>query len=97
MSRSTKCEVLRDMANKVEKAETRPLLNKIHKLKCQDWAKKYLLTDFSKVLWTDEMRVTLDGDGPGIGSLIDTGYHFKSGTSKVEEGYWYELLSLRMS
>ncbi|CAJ0968398.1 unnamed protein product [Ranitomeya imitator] len=46
---------------KVRKAEKRPPLNKKHKIKCQDWAKKYLKTDFSKVLWTDEMRVTLDG------------------------------------
>uniref|UniRef100_A0A3P9BF43 NACHT domain-containing protein n=1 Tax=Maylandia zebra TaxID=106582 RepID=A0A3P9BF43_9CICH len=41
--------------------ERRPPLNKTHKLKRQDWAKKYLKTDFSKVLWTDEMRVSLDG------------------------------------
>uniref|UniRef100_A0A8C6PVL3 Succinyl-CoA:3-ketoacid-coenzyme A transferase n=1 Tax=Nothobranchius furzeri TaxID=105023 RepID=A0A8C6PVL3_NOTFU len=46
---------------KVRKAERRPPLNKTHKLKRQDWAKKYLKTDFSKVLWTDEMRVSLDG------------------------------------
>ena len=57
--RSTRCLVLRDMA-KVRKAETRPPPNKTHKLKRQDWAKKYLKTDFSKVLWTDDMRVTLD-------------------------------------
>ncbi|KAL1249255.1 hypothetical protein QQF64_020260 [Cirrhinus molitorella] len=44
-----------------KKAETRPPLNKTHKVKRQEWAKKYLKTDFSKVLWTDEMRVTLDG------------------------------------
>lgn len=60
VSKSTRCAVLRDMA-KVRKAEKRPPLNKNHKLKRQDWAKKYLKTDFSKVLWTDEMRVTLDG------------------------------------
>ena len=32
-----------------------------HELKRLDSAKKYLKTDFSKVLWTDEMRVTFDG------------------------------------
>ncbi|KAI5618156.1 nuclear receptor ROR-alpha, partial [Silurus asotus] len=58
--KSTRCAILRDMA-KVRKAESRPPLNKTHKLKRQDWAKKYLKTDFSKVLWTDEMRVSLDG------------------------------------
>lgn len=29
----------------------------------QEWAKKYLKTGFSKVLWTDEMRVDLDTHG----------------------------------
>lgn len=58
--RSTRCSVLRDMA-KIKKAQSRPPLTKKHKLKRQDWAKKYLKTDFSRVLWTDEMRVTLDG------------------------------------
>lgn len=58
-SSSTRCSILRDMA-KVRKAETQPLINKTHKLKRQDWAKKYLETFFSKVLWTDEMRLTLD-------------------------------------
>uniref|UniRef100_A0AAY4C5V1 Oxysterol-binding protein n=1 Tax=Denticeps clupeoides TaxID=299321 RepID=A0AAY4C5V1_9TELE len=56
----TRCAILSDMA-KVRKAERRPPLKKTHKLKRQDWAKKYLKTDFSKVLWTDEMRVSIDG------------------------------------
>lgn len=43
--KSTRCAILRDMA-KVRKAESRPPLNKTHKLKRQDWAKKYLKTDF---------------------------------------------------
>ncbi|CAL9698388.1 unnamed protein product [Knipowitschia caucasica] len=60
VSRSTRCSVLRDMT-KVRKAEKRPPLNKTHEIKRQDWAKKYLKMDFSNVLWTDEMRVTLDG------------------------------------
>uniref|UniRef100_A0AAY4C701 Oxysterol-binding protein n=1 Tax=Denticeps clupeoides TaxID=299321 RepID=A0AAY4C701_9TELE len=58
--KSTRCAILSDMA-KVRKAERRPPLKKTHKLKRQDWAKKYLKTDFSKVLWTDEMRVSIDG------------------------------------
>lgn len=40
-----------------------PPLNKKHKQKCQERAKQYTKTDFSKDLWTDEMRVTLDGPG----------------------------------
>lgn len=71
--RSTRCSVLRDMA-KVRKAETRPPLNKTHKLKRQDWAKKYLKTDFSKVLWTDEMRVTLDGPDGWARGWISNGH-----------------------
>ncbi|KAA8595950.1 hypothetical protein FQN60_011241, partial [Etheostoma spectabile] len=52
--RRTRCSVLRDTAQ----------------LKRQDWAKKYLKPDFSKVLWTDEMRVALDGpDGWARGWL----------------------------
>ena len=35
-------------------------------------------------------------DGPMAGSVMDTGHNFESGASKVEEGYWYGLLSLRM-
>lgn len=59
---------------KVKKTETRPPLNKIHKLEHQDWAKKYLKTDFLKVLWTDEMKATLDGlDGLAWGR-ITTGH-----------------------
>ena len=67
VSKSTRCAILRDIA-KVRKAERRPPLSKTHKIKRQDWAKKYLKTDFSKVLWSVEMRVTLDGpDGWACG------------------------------
>jgi len=79
---------------KVRKAETRPPLNKTLKLKRQNWAKNYLKTDFSKVLWTDEMRVTLDGPD---GSVTGTELHFDSDASKVEVGYWYGLVLLKMS
>ena len=71
--RSTRCSVLREMA-KVRKAEIRPPLNKKHKLKRQDWARKYLKTDFSKVLWTDEMRVTLDGPDGWARGWISNGH-----------------------
>lgn len=95
--RSTRCSVLRDMAE-VRKAETRPPLNKKHKLKRQDWARKYLKTGFSKVLWTDEMRVSLDGpDGWASVSVMGTELHVDSDDSKVEVGHWYGLLLLKMS
>lgn len=77
VSRCTRCQVLR-----VKKAETQPPLNKTHKLKCQDWSKKYLKTDLSKVLWTDKMRVTLDWPDRWARSWITN----ECGASKVEEG-----------
>ncbi|KAA8593436.1 hypothetical protein FQN60_009552, partial [Etheostoma spectabile] len=58
VSRSTRCLVLRDVAQ----------------LKRQDWAKKYLKTDSSKVLWTDEMRVTLDGPDGWARGWISNGH-----------------------
>lgn len=90
--KSTRCAILRDMA-KVRKTEKRPPLNKTHKLKRQDWAKKYLKTDFSKVLWTDEMRVSLDG--PVAGSVKGRELQSDSDASKVK--YWFGLVSSKMS
>ena len=49
VSKSTRCAILRDIA-KVRKAERRPPLSKKHKIEHQDWAKKYLKANFSKVL-----------------------------------------------
>ncbi|CAJ0944200.1 unnamed protein product [Ranitomeya imitator] len=72
VTKSTRCAILRDMA-KVRKAEKRPPLYKKHEIKRQDWAKKYLKTDFSKVLWTDEMRATLDGPDGWIRGWISKG------------------------
>lgn len=48
---------------KVKEAETWPPPNKTQKMKHLDWAEKYLRTSFSMVLWTDEIRATLDGAG----------------------------------
>ncbi|KAL7866842.1 hypothetical protein AOLI_G00146560 [Acnodon oligacanthus] len=59
---------------KVWKAETPPPLNKTHKLKRLDWSKKYLKTDFSKVLWTDEIGVTLDGPDGCARGWISNGH-----------------------
>lgn len=92
--KSTRCAILRDMA-KVRKAESRPPLNKTHKLKRQDWAKKYLKTDFSKVLWTDEMRVRMDG--PVAGLVKGRELQSDSDASKVEVEYWFGLVSSKMS
>lgn len=57
---------------KVRKAATRPALSKMHKSRM---GQKYLQMDFSKVLWPDEMSLTLDGpDG-----WLDTELHFDFG------------------
>ncbi|XP_053323801.1 uncharacterized protein LOC128497662 [Spea bombifrons] len=71
VSRSTRCSVLKDTVT-VQKAETRPPLNV--KLKCKDWTKKYLKTDFTKLLWTNEMRVTLDSPDGWARSWISNGH-----------------------
>ena len=64
ISRSTRCRILRELGS-VRKAQSRPPLNSRHRQKRQEWAERYLKTDFSKVLWTDEMRATLDGPDAG--------------------------------
>jgi transposase len=60
MSRSGRCKVLRELGQ-VKKAQTRPRITAQHREKRLNWARTYQKCDFSKVLWTDEMRVTLDG------------------------------------
>ena len=78
----------------VRKAETPPPLNMTQKLKRQVWAKNYLKTDSSKILWTDEMRGTLIGpDGrPVAGSVTGTELHFVSDAARWRWGSgvaWY--------
>ncbi|KAF4698363.1 hypothetical protein FOZ63_028794, partial [Perkinsus olseni] len=70
-SKSTRCKVLKSIG-KVLKANPRPSLTKSHKEKRVQWAKDNMKTDFSKVLWTDESRATLDGpDGWARGWIMD--------------------------
>lgn len=65
--KTTRCRILRGIG-KVKKVQTRPPINRKHQEQRLAWARKYLKTDFSKVLWTDEMRATLDGpDGWACG------------------------------
>ena len=62
---------LRDIGM-VKKAEKWPPLNKIHKLKRQDWAKKYLKTDFFQRSYGQMKWVTLDGpDGWACGWITN--------------------------
>lgn len=60
ISKATRCRILREIGS-VKMSQTRPPLNMKHKEKRLAWAKKYLKHDFSTVIWTDEMRATLDG------------------------------------
>ena len=59
-SRNTRCRMLLEVA-KVKKMQSRPLLTKRHKENRISWAHQYLKLDFSKVIFTDECRATLDG------------------------------------
>ena len=71
ISRSTRCRVMR-MVGAVKKALKAPPLNARHKEKRLNWAKNYLKTDFSKVIFTDECRATIDGpDGWATGCIIN--------------------------
>lgn len=60
VSRETRCKALRKFAD-VKNQIKKPILTKKHKERRLQWAKKYMKTDFSKVLFTDESRITLSG------------------------------------
>lgn len=56
----------------VKKAIASPPLTKLHRQKRLEWADRYMKQDFSKVLWTDECRATLDGpDGWARGWVLN--------------------------
>ena len=71
VSRETRCRILRKVA-KVKKPKAKPILTKRHKMQRMVWAKKYLKQDFSKVIFTDECRASLDGpDGWSKGWIVE--------------------------
>jgi len=59
-SRATRCRTLQKVA-KMKSASKQPPLKEHHKKARLAWAKKYMKTDFSKVIFTDECRANLDG------------------------------------
>ena len=69
--RSTRCRVLKNMGS-VKKMSPKSPLNETQRKKRMEWAARYLKTDFSKVIFTDEARATLDGpDGWANGWVLN--------------------------
>ena len=60
VKRDKRRRILRTMST-VKKSVSRPPLNKTHMQNRLNWARENLKTDFSKAIFTDESRVTLDG------------------------------------
>ena len=69
VSRTSRCKILKSIG-KVMSPLKQPILNRTHKIKRVNWAINYMKADFSKVIFTDECRSTLDGpDGWASGTL----------------------------
>lgn len=60
ISKKLRCATLRGLAN-WRSATKVPPISAVNKQKRLDWAQKYLTMDFTKVLFTDECRASLDG------------------------------------
>ena len=58
--KTTRCRVLKTMGRVMKKSPKSPLTSN-HREKRLEWARRYLKMDFSKVIFTDEARATLDG------------------------------------
>ena len=57
---------------RVVKPRARPFITERNKQKRVSWAKKYMKLDFSKVIFTDECRATLNGpDGWSKGWIFN--------------------------
>ena len=60
VNREKRCRILRTLTKDM-KVNKLPHLSKHHKEKRVIWAKKYMKTDFSTVMFSDECRATVDG------------------------------------
>ena len=84
-SRSTRCRLLRKFAKSV-KIKRGPPLTAAHKQMRLKWAKDNLKVDFSKVIFTDETRATLDGpDGWSKGWILH-GQKYHQGLRRQQGG-----------
>ena len=88
LSNATRCKALREVAL-VKKSMRRPPLKQQLKDRRIEWAGKYTKTDFSSVIFTDECRVTLDGQmaEPEDGSSSTILLWYEHVNNKEEEGY----------
>ena len=70
VKRDKRCRIFRKLGD-VKKAICKPPLNDSHRERHLIWARQNIKTDFSKVIFTDESRVTLDGpDGWAKGWIL---------------------------
>ena len=70
LCRTTRCSILNTIGT-VKSALKQPPLKPHHKVARLDWAKSYMKVDFSRVMFTDECRATLDGpDGFARGWVV---------------------------
>ena len=71
VKRDKRCRILRELTS-VKKSSRQPRISDANILKRLAWIKKYLKTDFSKVIFTDESRVTLIGWSRWMGKKMDS-------------------------
>ena len=99
IARSTRCRVLRDMG-KVKKMTPKSPLTEMHCKKRLDWADKYLKTDFSKVIFTDEARATLDGPDGWATGWVKSGEPTKTRFKRQQGGggvmFWAGIIEDQM-